>query len=498
MWRTYLTPFLDSGNYGTEIEITDDVEIDSIGTIDNNLDNTDYNIGIYRSSNFSITIRNDSGIYSDVGQPNSIFRHKRSGSKLRFTWSHNSARLKCGFVPCGNSVLTQEITVFNGLLDDSSLTLDLVNQELSFNTLGLDSFLGQQQVNWAAVGSNQSFIDVAFSGVSGVLTATTISPHGLINGNPVQFTTTGSLPTGISALTTYYVFKTSTTTYNLAKNYADSLTGTSLISYSTTGSACFQSFPFGYYISHLINLILQWSTTLSGLFGVPVTYDSANISVGIDSIIDDATGVQNKTVLAALQDLLLLSNSVMYFINGSIYVRPRTPTSNVFNMFGQASTSGPENIQDVQNLTSGLNRIFNTFNWSSFSKVVSDTTSIALWGTQQKDLAYSYFTNPTTQANIAGALLTSFAAPKKEMDLFVPIDHKTIGIFLNDNITMDLPPVPIPNGSPFPICGAALCGSAFLPASYFGFVEYPSNLYTVIGTSVDPSTDLICLTLRAQ
>jgi hypothetical protein len=56
-----------------------------------------------------------------------------------------------------------------------------------------------------------------------VVTVTIASPgvitwnaHGLIDGQPVQFTTTGALPTGLVAATTYFVKSPTTNTFNLA------------------------------------------------------------------------------------------------------------------------------------------------------------------------------------------------------------------------------------------------------------------------------------------
>jgi hypothetical protein len=55
--------------------------------------------------------------------------------------------------------------------------------------------------------------------------------HGLPNGTPVVFTTTGALPTGLTAGTTYYVVGASTDTFNVA-----STPGGSAIDTSSAGS----------------------------------------------------------------------------------------------------------------------------------------------------------------------------------------------------------------------------------------------------------------------
>lgn len=55
-------------------------------------------------------------------------------------------------------------------------------------------------------------------------------------GSPVQFTTSGTLPTGLSLATTYYVTNASGTTYNVTNTYADALAGTNKVNTSGAGS----------------------------------------------------------------------------------------------------------------------------------------------------------------------------------------------------------------------------------------------------------------------
>lgn len=54
----------------------------------------------------------------------------------------------------------------------------------------------------------------------------TLTNHGLTTGQKVYFTTTGALPTGLSANTTYWVNVTGTNTFNLAISYANLITAT--------------------------------------------------------------------------------------------------------------------------------------------------------------------------------------------------------------------------------------------------------------------------------
>lgn len=55
-------------------------------------------------------------------------------------------------------------------------------------------------------------------------------------GSPVQFTTSGTLPTGLSLLTTYYVTNPSASTYNVCTTLADAMAGTNKVNTTGAGS----------------------------------------------------------------------------------------------------------------------------------------------------------------------------------------------------------------------------------------------------------------------
>lgn len=57
----------------------------------------------------------------------------------------------------------------------------------------------------------------------------TEAAHGWLTGDgPVQFTTTGTIPAGLSLLTDYYIIKTAANTFKVAASRADALAGTAV------------------------------------------------------------------------------------------------------------------------------------------------------------------------------------------------------------------------------------------------------------------------------
>jgi len=64
----------------------------------------------------------------------------------------------------------------------------------------------------------------------------TLSTHGLVSGDYVKFTTTGALPTGLTAGTQYFVIYVDANTFKLATTYADAINGINPITTSGTQS----------------------------------------------------------------------------------------------------------------------------------------------------------------------------------------------------------------------------------------------------------------------
>jgi hypothetical protein len=139
-WRVYIKPFTELGvRAATWTEVTNDVVLESIGSLSNELDNTDYNIGLYRSSAIQLKLTNDSGKYSDIDTPNSIFRYKRSDSLVKITWDQSDDESEIGAGNLGEIVFSEETEVFTGLLSDESATMDADAQVITFTVLGREA-----------------------------------------------------------------------------------------------------------------------------------------------------------------------------------------------------------------------------------------------------------------------------------------------------------------------------------------------------------------------
>jgi hypothetical protein len=109
-------------------------------------------------------------------------------------------------------------------------------------------------------------------------TTITLNGHGFINNDTINFTTSGTLPTGIDATTTYYVVNSTTNTFQLAITKA----GTAIAT-TTTGSGTHTINPTTVYVNESL---------FSSKRGVSLVSDNLNYRIGNDAI--KITG--NKTM----------------------------------------------------------------------------------------------------------------------------------------------------------------------------------------------------------
>lgn len=112
------------------------------------------------------------------------------------------------------------------LAGNRTLAISNIAAGLMFLVRLMQDSTGGRTVTWFPVTTDTVTMTIANPGV---VTTT----KDLKTGTPVKFTTTGALPTGITAGTKYYWIRTSATTGNLATSKANALAGTTI---TTSGS----------------------------------------------------------------------------------------------------------------------------------------------------------------------------------------------------------------------------------------------------------------------
>ncbi|OFZ54980.1 MAG: hypothetical protein A2428_03140 [Bdellovibrionales bacterium RIFOXYC1_FULL_54_43] len=154
LFRVYIRPFDDDGNYTSWVEISKYVSARALSALEQSIDSSDYQLGVFRYPNFNLTLDNRDGSFSDVGGAQTIFRYKRSGSQIKVTFCEREFPPLCGFMICGDpesAMLWTELTVFKGLLNDESCTQSIADDTITFNVLGFESEFSRAIVPFGTV-----------------------------------------------------------------------------------------------------------------------------------------------------------------------------------------------------------------------------------------------------------------------------------------------------------------------------------------------------------
>jgi hypothetical protein len=162
----YIQPFNTLKQYsGTWTEVTNDIDMAGAGKLKQALDNTEYDVGVFRNSNVAFKLRNDHGDYSDADSINSIFKWKRSESKFRITWEPGDKDLVCGFFNAGDpdSILTSESTIFEGLLSDEATKEGMNDQIINFVAMGYESIFKKVAVPFSSLSVGDTFEEVLYT-----------------------------------------------------------------------------------------------------------------------------------------------------------------------------------------------------------------------------------------------------------------------------------------------------------------------------------------------
>jgi len=95
---------------------------------------------------------------------------------------------------------------------------------------------------WAVLSADKGAATITIA-TPGVVSS---AAHGLITGDVVSFTTTGALPTGLTASTNYYVVYVDAGTFSLATTYSNAIAGTKIAtSGSQSGTHTLTHHPYG-------------------------------------------------------------------------------------------------------------------------------------------------------------------------------------------------------------------------------------------------------------
>jgi len=137
-YQVLLTPLIAKDTYGNAMDVTGEFEIDDyvnakgISTINREVDNGDFDFGVFVFDSIKLKCFNLDGKFAPPGDSRSIF-----------TYSRDKAKIKINFFDGINEDL---IATFDGLFDERATRMNFKNDEISFTVLSQDSILNRVKV----------------------------------------------------------------------------------------------------------------------------------------------------------------------------------------------------------------------------------------------------------------------------------------------------------------------------------------------------------------
>ncbi len=205
-----------------------------------------------------------------------------------------------------------------------------------------------------------------------------------------------------------------------------------------------------------------------------INVTTGNINPEDDVIIDDPSAYNSVKLNEVLNELLFMSNSIMYIdSSNNLIIRDRDETEDVQKEFYINSESGyKDNIYDVKNINTGRHRVKNLWTWSGIALTAKSVDHhLKRFGTTRRNVNFASITNNTTRQEVLDALLALWQFPKQE--LIIETDYIPGVLDFYDMVTLDIRPR-LTREDNIPIAGKAIAGSALS-------IDYATGLFIDVG-----------------
>lgn len=385
-YRVYITPRASTNQYGTEVEVTDQVELKGLREIVRTIDSGDYDVGVYAYNDVTLDCDNSDGFFSDESDPRSLFQFSRDLAKVRVVYFDNDIAS----------------STFRGLINDEGTRNDLTTDTISFRVLGRDSAIRKTKVIAGVVSNGTSIKNAIFA---------------ILNRDEIKSSLSVSL---------------------------------------------------------------------------------ANINPDQDGTVDLGAELNDKSTRTALNELLLVSNSVLIITeNDEVIVKSRAhdTVKAPLELFGKGDLLARENIISIGGYNTGLHRLFNSIKVNDTE--VADQISLVVYGARKKEISIDWLTSEGNETTLATRILREWKVPKTEFSVTVKTALAK-GYDLLDRVVVDYPLVVQPTGSFLPICGVTVSGDGDspLPKVTGSIVISPTVGFKIIEIRENPRDFLSTLKLR--
>lgn len=151
-YKVLFTPLATSTEYGSEIDVSDKIDVSGVKNIRRSIDAGDYQVGVYTTDDITIKGYNINGFFNEADDPRSIFPAGRDLCKVRVSFSELDDE--------GEETTT---IMFRGLINEEATRVKLTNDEIRFRVLANDSVIRNTKVASGLINDGTSFKSALFS-----------------------------------------------------------------------------------------------------------------------------------------------------------------------------------------------------------------------------------------------------------------------------------------------------------------------------------------------
>jgi hypothetical protein len=155
-YQVLLTPLVGKDTYGTTIDVSKDIELDDyikdkgVSIIKREVDNGDFDIGVFVFDSINITAINLDGKFSGINDSRSMFKYSRDKAKVTVNFFDGDSN-------------TPDSS-FRGLIDDRATKMNFGKNEIKFKVLSNDSIINRTKVPSGSIASG-SLVSTAIKGL---------------------------------------------------------------------------------------------------------------------------------------------------------------------------------------------------------------------------------------------------------------------------------------------------------------------------------------------
>ncbi len=141
-YKVTITPRLNDTDYGTEVDVSDRIELNGLGTITESIDGGDYDFGIFTYSDITMSGNNSDGFFNDVQDSRSMFPYARDLAKVTVTFFQE---------------IDMETVTFRGIINEEATRVIAATDKIEFRVLSRDSIIKQSQIQTGVITDSMSF-----------------------------------------------------------------------------------------------------------------------------------------------------------------------------------------------------------------------------------------------------------------------------------------------------------------------------------------------------